>query len=141
VKILVPMDGSPAALRALDEAIREARRDSGGGEIHLLNVQTPLTGPHVRMLATKASIDELYRLQGEEALGEAKERLARAGVLFVPHIGVGDPGEVVRDYVVAQSCVRVVMGTRGLGNVVGAVLGSVATKVAHLCPVPVLLVK
>jgi len=32
-------------------------------------------------------------------------------------------------------------GTRGLGSVSNLVLGSVATKVIHLSPVPVLLVK
>jgi nucleotide-binding universal stress UspA family protein len=33
------------------------------------------------------------------------------------------------------------MGTRGMGSVSNLLLGSVATKVIHLAPVPVLLVK
>ena len=35
----------------------------------------------------------------------------------------------------------VVMGTRGLGNFSGLLMGSVATRVVHEVPVPVLLVK
>ena len=49
--------------------------------------------------------------------------------------------EVICRYAKEKGCDQIFMGTRGLGSVSSLVLGSVATKVIHLSPVPVLLVK
>jgi nucleotide-binding universal stress UspA family protein len=139
--ILVPVDGSPHALRALDEVAAEASRSNEPVSVHLVNVQTPLGGVHVKTLISKDTLDDYYREQGQAALAPARERAGAAGLDHHVHIGVGDPAEVIVQYAADQKCRRIYMGTRGLGSVKGMVLGSVATKVVHLSEVPVVLVK
>lgn len=60
-----------------------------------------------------------------------------------PRLGVGNVGETVAQYVEDKQLQQIVLGTRGMGSVSNLLLGSVATQVIHLSPVPVpvLLVK
>jgi len=141
IAVLVPIDGSAHALRALDEAMAEGRRSTEPFSLHLVNVQQALAGVHVKTFIKRETLEDYYRELGAAALAPARERAAAAGFSVTEHIGVGDPGEVIAQYAEQRHCARVCMGTRGLGPVAGMVLGSVAVKVVHLCPVPVLLVK
>ena len=75
------------------------------------------------------------------ALKKAMQKLDAAKVKYHYHIGVGEEAEVICQYAKEKGCDQIFMGTRGLGSVSDLVLGSVATKVIHLSPVPVLLVK
>lgn len=141
-KILFPVDGSDHAVRAAEFLIasRAKQAKAGGLELHLLNVQTPLPS-----LASQAAGAERVRQhhhdEGIAALQRVRAVLDAAGVSYVFHIGVGEPSEVIVSYVKDKGCGEIVMGTRGLGSVSSMVLGSVATKVIHLSPVPVTLVK
>ena len=128
MKLLLPFDGSSGALRAVElvAAYRGAAPD-----ITLLNVQslpaglTPEMGPV------------------EEALMAAGEAQVRAALQALPEarlrVRVGFPTDVIlREAAAAQ---LIVMGTRGHGALQGFALGSVALRVVHAAPVPVLLVK
>jgi nucleotide-binding universal stress UspA family protein len=139
--ILVPIDGSEHSLRALDEAAADASRCKEPLRAHLVNVQLPLLGVHVKTFISRDTLEDYYREQGHEALKAARERAAAAGLEHDVHIGVGDPAAVIVQYAADKKCARIYMGTRGLGSVVGMLLGSVATKAVHLSKVPVLLVK
>jgi nucleotide-binding universal stress UspA family protein len=57
------------------------------------------------------------------------------------HIHVGQPAQVIAHQAQELQVDLVLMGSHGRGAVSGALLGSVATKVLHLCERPVLLVK
>lgn len=138
---LVPVDGSEHSLRALAEVAAEARRMKEPVRVHLVNVQVPLGGVHVKTFIAKETLDDYYRELGRAALAPAREQALAAGLQVEEHIGVGDPGEVVVEYAKDRQCRRICMGTRGLGTVKSMVLGSVAVKIVHLSPVPVLLVK
>ena len=140
LRLLVAVDGSGHSSRAVERAINEIRRYKEAAEIHLVNVQHPLPAPAAEQ-AGPHQVHELHREEGLKALAEARRRLDAAGVKYHYHIGVGDAAEVIAGYIREKGCNEVVMGTRGQGSVSNLLLGSVATKLLELSPVPVLLVK
>lgn len=140
--VLVAYDGSDSAKRALQYVIDFAKENQGPLKAHVLNVQQEpmLFGEYV----TGDMIDELTRslmTKGNHVAEEAAARLTAAGVDAEVHAALGNVPERVRDAVAAHGCDTVVMGTRGLSSFTGLLLGSVATRVIHEVPVPVLLVK
>ncbi|MFL6621221.1 MAG: universal stress protein [Sulfurifustis sp.] len=139
-RLLVPFDGSDASGRALDHAQRALSSYKEGAELHLLNVQPPLPGD-VAMFVGAETCRKYHQDEGAKVLAPARARLEAAKVPYVWHVSVGDPGEVIARYAKEKGCDEICMGTRGLGRVAGMLLGSVTTKVIHLSPVPVLLVK
>ncbi|HEX9182910.1 MAG TPA: universal stress protein [Burkholderiales bacterium] len=141
MKILVPVDGSQAALRAVKHAAAVAAHVRGG-EVLLLNVQPilPMYGmvrAYMRVPQYKAARATLAR----QALVGAERLLKRAKTKHRDHVMYGDPGETIADAARKLKCRMIVMGTRGQGAVGNLILGSVATKVIHLAKVPVTLVK
>jgi nucleotide-binding universal stress UspA family protein len=140
VRVLVPVDGSESALRAVTHVIGRLRR---GEEIdmRLLNVQSPVYSANITRFLTSEMVDVYYRAESEAALEKAKRLVEEAGLSHATHTTVGPIAETIAEYVAQNSCDEVVMGTRGLGALANLVLGSVATKVLHLVEVPVTLVK
>jgi nucleotide-binding universal stress UspA family protein len=142
MKLLVPVDGSPASLRAVKLAVDfvAGRQQSN---IILLNVQNPAMPGLVEragiMLA--AWVEEEERSASEEALKEAVAACRAAGVLFTARCERGAPAATIDRIAREEKVDGIVMGTRGLGVLRGLLLGSVATQVLHLVDVPVTLVK
>ncbi len=141
LKLLVTTDGSDNANRVIDYVIKQAGRCAEAVEVHLLNVQMPLTSLNIKLFISLDDLNAYYRDEGMVALKIAREKLDAAGIKYEFHIGVGDPAQVIAQYAEDKGCEQIVMGTRGLGTVSNLVLGSVATKVIHLAKVPVVLVK
>lgn len=139
-KLLVPFDGSDASSRALDYAQRLLGAYQDSAELHLLNVQPPLPGD-VGMFVGGETVRKYHQDEGAKVLASARARLDAAKTPYAWQVSVGDPGEMIARYAKEKGCDEICMGTRGLGPVAGMLLGSVATKVIHLSPVPVLLVK
>ena len=135
--ILIPIDGSANALRALKFAA-ERFRDSAHVQLLLLNVQAGMpSSRHV----PPAMIKDHQKRMAEEALAPACALAKRLGVPFDNYFRVGDAAEVIANFASRTRCAEIIMGTRGLGRMRGLMLGSIATKVIHLAPVPVTLVK
>lgn len=139
-KLLLPMDGSPAALRAARFAAALAPQVSDL-EVHLLNVQEPVDAWEVRRFLSEEEIAAMQKQRGEEALAEALAILREAGVAVVAHLEAGDVAQTIARMVGELACRQVVMGTHGHGAMGGLLMGSVSTKVLHLVQVPVTLVK
>jgi nucleotide-binding universal stress UspA family protein len=136
--ILVPFDGSDNAKRALDYAIALVRRS--GDDLHILNVQTPLSGD-VSSFVGGANVKQYHHDEGEKVLAPAMRKAGAAGVTAHKHIGVGQPGPVIGEFAEQLKSTHIVMGTRGLGAALGALLGSVASHVVGRVKVPVTLIK
>lgn len=137
---LIPIDGSPAALRALAVAL-EAMRGQAEGRIHVLNVQAPVLHPWPDKLVSPDMIAAELRREGEKLLVQPETMALAAGLACVPDVRIGAPAEAIAAYAAEEGCDAIVMGTRGMGAVAGLVMGSVAQKVVHLASVPVTLVK
>jgi nucleotide-binding universal stress UspA family protein len=138
-KVLVPVDGSDNALRAVERAVALVR-DRKPFELHLLNVQPPVSGSVTTFVGSTA-IRDYHREEGEKALASARALLDRQGVPYKQHVTVGPLGESIAGFAKQLGCETIVMGTRGLGAVTGALLGSVSTAVIRHSEVPVTLVK
>ncbi len=140
-RVLVPVDGSAASERLADAllGLREWYREPL--EVHLLNVQQPIASGTVKMFISRTQIEDYLREEGIKALAGARARLDAAGVPCQHHIGIGDAAEIIAAYAREKSCRQIVMSTRGLGGVAGALLGSVASGVLRLAEVPVTFIK
>ncbi len=135
-RILVPVDGSAVADRAVEFAISQAV----GRRIVLLNVQQDLERWHRHGLRSEQALADLRR-QGESETACARALLDKSGVGYDFEVVFGHPAEVIVRIARERACESIVMGTRGLGDVESLVLGSTAHKVIHLAGVPVTLVK
>lgn len=142
LKFLVPVDGSEPSLRAVDQLAGRLGWFKEPVEIHLINVQPPVPyGGRVSAVVGADKLEKYHQDEGMATLKPAMQRLDAVRVKYHYHIVVGEAAEEICRYAKDKGCNQIYMGTRGLGKVSGLVLGSVATKVVHLSPVPVLLVK
>ena len=128
LKVLVPVDGSDNALRAVKFMIQKAALYKEPLDIHLLNVQHPFPGT---IRGVREQAEQYHHDEGIKALAGARGLLDAAQLKYAYHILVGEAGETVANFVKAQGIQQVVMGTRGGGAVANMLLGSAATKILH----------
>jgi nucleotide-binding universal stress UspA family protein len=141
-RILVPVDGSAASRRGLDEALRIA--GAYGGTVCLLHVLdfAPFMAGMADGAAWQALRDGLEQ-EGRALLEQAHERARAAGVDAETRLEDG-PGRVcdaVVAHAAAHHCDLIVMGTHGRRGWRHAMLGSDAERTVRESPVPVLLVR
>ena len=139
--VLVAYDGSPSADNAL-RYVLDLVKAGLSLELHLLNVQNE---PEIY----GAPFDERIlrewrgslRDKAEDILAKARPALLDAGIEAQTHVGFGGIAETIGEMARHLDVDTVVMGTRGLGSLSGLLLGSVAHRVVHQVPLPVILVK
>lgn len=139
LNLLVPVDGSEGAERAVEHAIMLA----GWGlvdQVHLINVQYPLPGA-VSTFVGKKAVSGYHHDEGMKELKAAEAKLHTAKVPHHIHIVVGQPAEAIVAFCEELKCDAIVMGTRGHGKAVGLILGSVARDVIAKASAPVTVVK
>ena len=140
-RLLVPIDSSDSANRALAYAIRLAK-ENAPVELHIVNAhEPPLVYGEVAIHMTEEKAKELLKQHSEHVLKPAIEMAKAAGVKFASEILIGEVPQVIVKYAEDKGCDGIVMGTRGMGAIGNLVMGSVATKVIHLTKLPVTLVK
>ncbi len=141
MKVLIPIDGSSNANRAVEHVIASVTWLKEAPQVCLLNVQWKLASGNVKLFIDQDTINDYYREQGMAALAEARAKLDAAGLAYSYHISVGTPGEAIVQYAQEQHVDQIVMSAHGQSTLSHVLLGSVASKVAHLASVPLLLVK
>lgn len=134
---LVPVDGSAVSLKPVDWIIAHHDDWKALPAIHLLSVQPPLTGDASRFVNAE-QLRDFHREEGLKALAEAQRRLDAAGIVPQLHVSVGDSAETIVEFAKSRGCELIMIGTRGHTGLGGTLLGSVASKVTHLAPMPVL---
>lgn len=140
MKILIPVDGSANALRAVGYVIGFAAALKERPQLLLLNVQWNVASANVKLFINQQTIDDYYREQGMAALQSARAALEAAGLTYNYHISVGTPAEAIVQYAGEQGVDQIVMGRQGQGGLQSMLLGSVVNKVLHQAACPVLLV-
>lgn len=140
-KIFVPLDGSDCALRALAHAAAVARR-MGECSLHVAHAhEEPLIYGEIQVYVPREEMERLLREHCESILARADGILKEAGIPFQKEILVGPIAQTLVERARSLKCDLIVMGTHGLTALGSMLMGSVATKVVHLCDVPVTLVK
>jgi len=141
-KILIPIDGSPASLRAIDFAIEILARTPGTSLV-LLHVQN-IGAINPAGLSEAMPADWLHEAASQastQALKDAIKKCEGASVAFKTLASTGQTAETIAQVAREEDVGQIVMGTRGLGGVKGLILGSVANQVIHLAEVPITLIK
>ena len=142
MKILIAVDGSKHALAAVQCVIDHADWYRGKPSVELLTVHRPVPSFHgMSVVVGKAQLERYYHDEGAAALSAAQKKLAAAGITYVPRILVGPVAERIVAHARRAKCNLICIGSRGMGDLGKALLGSTATKVLNVSDLPVLLVK
>jgi nucleotide-binding universal stress UspA family protein len=137
-RILIGIDGSKGALKALDYMVARKRRGEKI-EVMLLYAQ-PLIKAHGPMM-TQAMVKEFQARESEKVLSAAGLKTRAKFLGADTYVETGDPAECIIAFAGKSKCGEIVMGSRGLGRLSGLLLGSVVAKVVQLADVPVVVVK
>jgi len=139
-RILVPMDDSAMAERALEYAI-ETCVDPEITVLHVVGSATMMMGDAVS-LALEDDVDAAARQRAEPVFERAQRLAADHGVEIHTVVGVGDPARAIVNR--ADDYDAVVMGSHGEHSedvTRGFLIGNVARKVFRRSPVPVTTVR
>lgn len=142
-RIVVPVDGSFGAMKALDLAVEMHK--TTGAELVLLTVfrhhslleaSTSMVRP-----ADPGSIDAALREHAKEVADASKKHALDKGAdaprAFVKN---GPPARTIVKFAKDHAADLIVLGSRGLGDREGYLLGSVSHKVTSLAECPVMVV-
>ena len=135
LKVLVPVDGSPNALRAVRNAIGEYQRHHEL-ELHLLNVQ-PHLSRHIGRFVSRHDRDAWHRDQAEAAMAGARTVLQQAGVPHETHWVVGDRATEICLAARRLGVHHIVLGTARKNSLTRMLEDSVTNRVLEATPVPV----
>jgi nucleotide-binding universal stress UspA family protein len=134
-RILLPVDGSPNALRAVRHVVNQFMRDHET-EVHLLHVRTPLTR-HAAQFLSRGIRARFHRDEAERALAGARDLLRRFGVPFTEHVTLGDRAEAITRVAAQLGAAHIVIGTGRKNALTRFVEDSVTHRVIELANVPV----
>lgn len=127
---LIAVDGSDNALRAVTFAAAQAG-EMKACALHLIHVQ--------HWLSKEAAEAELAH-RALAATARARATLDAAGLPWRLQATMGDPAESILAQAARLNVSGIVIGSRGLNAVESLLFGSVAYKIMHLSPVPVVVV-
>ena len=138
LNILVAIDDSAHAARALDEALDLARAQRS--RVTVLSVASRgawryMAGPYVGMMPTQEDAVEA----AERTIAAARSRVGDE-IPLTTIVGRGSPAEAILARAREGNHDLIVMGSRGRGAAASALLGSVSHRVLHHGRVPVLIV-
>jgi len=136
-RVLIATDGSPGSLVAVEEGVRLAK--ILGSEVTFVAVAdapSPILG------------DPYYQRAVTENLGHMRTALAKATpyaeerrVTYETELLEGSPAEAVLGLARSRDADLIVVGSRGLGTIKSALLGSVSSTIVHHADRPVLVAR
>ena len=154
-RILVPLDGSELAARALPHA--EAIAQAAGAQLLLLQVvpdaamiaaESPMPSAGIPPLEPMFNVAQLQELQKDwldqsrTAMQEVSDEVSSRTNLSVENLTlIGSPADVIVETARSRQADMIVMSTHGRSGVARWVYGSVAARVLHDATCPVLLIR
>lgn len=139
-RILVPYDGSPLSIRALERVVTH-HPDS---EVTVLFVVDPLLAVYdaeTEGLPAASSWDDQMTAYTDELFDDARKVAAEHDCDIQTATASGRPAREILSYADEHDVDHVVMGSHGRAGVSRLVLGSVAERVMRQAPIPVTIVR
>ncbi len=136
-KILVAVDGSDYSDKVLEKAVEYSQ---------ILDAEVVLVYCHKKF---PAILGEPHRSKGiatilqdaENLVEPYLQRMREAGVDFEERLMEEPAGAMIPNVATIEKCELIIMGSRGLSNLEGLIIGSVTHRVLHLATCSVLVVK
>ena len=135
-RILLATDGSPDAALAARSAVELS--GNSGSELHVVHVGEFLP---TYLAFTEEEPAELRRKAREILEAQTRSIEDEGGAVAEAHLRLGRPAEEVINLAEEIGAGIVVVGSRGLGALRRAVLGSVSENVVRYAPCPVFVVR
>jgi nucleotide-binding universal stress UspA family protein len=139
-RILVPIDDSPEARRAVKQAI-ELALPLRAGVVLMTGVVTPMLPRDLLDTAQLTRLTARFREAGERVLADLRQMVEASGVAVETKCVEGSPAdEIVAE--AGRGYMFIVMGAHGAG-LAGRermLLGSVSDRVLRQSPIPVLII-
>jgi len=134
-KILVALDGSENSVRGLDAAIFQAQKNDA-----------EVTGVYVisnvpEMFENRPPNSPVGQKEADKIMTEAKKHSSENNVKFQEKVIHGSAGKDIVKFAEDNNFDLITIGSRGIGSVKEAFLGSVSHYVSHKAKTPVLIVK
>ncbi len=138
-KYIVPVDQSEHSKRAVNYAYSLCKKLDG--EIIIVNVQPNYTfSPNVHRVISKKDIEKYVEELGKEVIELTLKDSQGQELITEKIVLTGEPKIEITKIAKEKGAEAIVMGSRGLGPVKSAVLGSVSVGVLQLAPCPVIIV-
>jgi nucleotide-binding universal stress UspA family protein len=142
--ILVPVDGSENAKKALSVACLLANQ--ADATLHILHIPEELSHETTLVWGIGAIAVEASRQERDDIGQQVVEKAAQAardkGVTKIETaIGRGDPARTIVSEAKTRGVEAIIMGSRGLSDLRGLVVGSVSHKVSHAAECTVITVR
>jgi Ca2+-transporting ATPase len=134
-KVLVPVDGTRNCEFAVRHVVRQFMNNTAM-EIHLLNVQPPLTSYITRFLSRR-NVREYHQDEAAKALRPVRQILDGFGIPYAVHVEVGDKAECITAAAHRLRCEHIVMSAARKNSLTRLVEQSTTNRVLELTSVPV----
>lgn len=133
-RILIATDGSPGSMAAVEEGVRLAKTLGAGVTfVAVAHAPLPLLGDPYYQRALSENL-AVMRTALAKAIPYAEERHVQSDTELLE----GSPAKAILDLARSRDVDLIVVGSRGLGAVKGALLGSVSSEIVHHADRPVL---
>jgi nucleotide-binding universal stress UspA family protein len=141
-KILVAIDGSEPSKNALEQALEHSAK--WNAELLIVSVVPQISsvtymGQHEYIVHYKEFLRESQKKVLNEVSTIVKNRYP--DIKFETRLEEGRPSDVIVDIARNEDVDLIVMGSRGMGEIRGWVLGSTSRSVVNSCTKPILIVK
>ncbi|MFN2353315.1 MAG: universal stress protein [Desulfopila sp.] len=136
-KIVAAIDGSEHSDKIVDTAIEYSTMAEA--KIILVYCHRKFS-PHMGQLQMEKEIP-LIKKESQQLLDPYIERLQKNTIEVEQRLMEEPAGEVIADIATIEKCDLIIMGSRGLTNLAGLIVGSVTNQVLQTAPCSVLVVK
>lgn len=136
-RILVAVDGSRFSHKVMEKTVEYARMM--GAEVVFLYCHRRY--PRILGQPYRDQVISEIKDQTAEIVRPFLEQLEQSGIPFVVRLMEEPAGAMIPEVAENEKCELIIMGSRGLSNLQGLIIGSVTNRVLHTAGCPVLVVK